>query len=491
MVTSRVPHLDSRAARESVRGLLGEAGYREDRICAQLGAPSLSEALRSDLLVLERRTAGGSRLEAMVRLFIGGLELAREQLVAALGASSVDVLEEADLIEPATFGLRSTVELMPIQSLVVASDRPDRHGKQAPDFVVGPGPVTRLLADMTIRRPVGSTLDLGCGSGVLGLLASAHTRRVVAVDRNPRAMSFTRFNADLNGLDVETAEGDLFEPVKGRRFDLIVCNPPFVISPERTFLYRDGGSHICERIVREAPGHLSSGGCLQMLCHWPQEEGKDWRAGVAPWFEGSSCDVWVLRFHSFLAPVYAAAWLGQEFHGERIPADAFAAWMEHLEALGIESVGAGLVVMRPVRGREPWLELRDAPPARGAAGDSVARTLAARDLRAGLRPGEEVLEVRLRPAPDVEQLVRERATGEGWERVDLELRLTRGLLFSARVDPVAAALVGLLDGTRTVREAVAIFAERHRLPPERFLEDLPRAIGNLLDLGLLGPADEV
>jgi hypothetical protein len=74
--------------------------------------------------------------------------------------------------------------------------------------------------------------------------------------------------------------------------------------------------------------------------------------------------------------------------------------------------------------------------------------------------------------------------------VGLELRLTRGLRFSARVDPVAAALVGLLDGRRTVREAVSLFADRHRVPPELFLEDLPRAVGQLLHLGLLVPADE-
>ncbi len=101
-----------------------------------------------------------------------------------------------------------------------------------------------------------------------------------------------------------------------------------------------------------------------------------------------------------------------------------------------------------------------------------------------------MLDARLRPSPDLEQVTREHPTGEGWEDESVELRLTRGLRFSARVDPVAAALVGLLDGRRTVREAVALFAGRHRLPEEAFLEDLPRAVGRLLHLGLLIPADE-
>jgi SAM-dependent methyltransferase len=487
-----VPSLASRAAVSAVRTLLDESGYREDRICLLLGTSSLAEALCKSPLVLARRARGNSPLEILVRLFLGGFELARHDLVTALGAAPVHALEETRLIEPAAAGVRSTVQLSSMGSLVLASDRGDRHVQGAADFVLGPGPSARLLADLTIRRPVPSILDLCCGSGVLGLLATAHSDRVVAADLSPRCVSFTRFNAGLNGLDtVETAEGDLFGPVRDRRFDLILCNPPFVISPTSTFLYRDGGSQICERIVREAPDHLTETGCLEMLCNWPEEAGSDWRASVGRWFDRSDCDVWVLRHGSLAAPDYAAVWLSQEPGDGQIAAGRFAEWMTHLDSLGIESVGTGLVVMRPARGHRPWREIRDAPPiAAGAAGNSIARTLAARDLAAGLRSQEEMLDVRLCPSPDIEQLARENPTGEGWDRVGLELRLTRGLRFSARVDPVAAALIGLLDGRRTVREAVSVFAERHRLPEEAFLEDLPRALGHLLHLGLLLPADE-
>ncbi len=486
-----VPHLASRAARDAVRGLLGDAEYSENRICRLLGAKSLPEALCRDPLVLERRTRGGSPPEVLVRLFLVGLELPRREVVSALGSAPVEDMEESRLIEPTAAGLRSTVQLSPIGDLLIASDRRDRHAEKPADFVLGASPVSRLLADLTIRRPVDGALDLCCGSGVLGLLAASHSRRVAAVDLSSRAVSFTRFNADLNGLPaLETAEGDLFAPVRGRRFDLIVCNPPFVISPGTTFLYRDGGSQVCERIVREAPAHLTDGGCLEMLCNWPEEEGKDWRSGVSGWFEGSGCDVWVLRLHSLTAPDYAAVWLAQEA-GEPLPPADFGRWMEHLESLGVASVGSGLVVMRPARGRRPWQEIRDSPPITpGAAGDSIARTLASRDLAARVRSGTGMLDARLRPSPDLEQVTREHPTGEGWDDAGLELRLTRGLRFSARVDPVAAALVGLLDGRRTVREAVALFAGRHRVPEEAFLEDLPRAVGRLLHLGLLIPVDE-
>ena len=69
----------------------------------------------------------------------------------------------------------------------------------------------------------------------------SHSQHVVATDVNPRALAFTELNAALSGLDnVECRRGSLFEPVEGEQFDLIVCNAPFVVSPERRWTYRDG-----------------------------------------------------------------------------------------------------------------------------------------------------------------------------------------------------------------------------------------------------------
>lgn len=476
--------------RDALCAFFEGAGYREDRVEALLGSRSRSEAWRSPSWMLERRTAGGSALEGLIRLFLGGFVLSPHDLEAAIGGPAIRTLERVGLVEPASGGLRATVQLAPSGSLWIACDRPERHLDKAADFVVGPSPVSRALADLTIRRPVHRCLDLGCGSGVQALLAAAHCQRVVAEDLNPRAVALTRFNAALNGLDnVEVAEGDLFAPVQGQRFDLIVCNPPYVISPDSTFLYRDGGSQVCARIVREAPAYLSTGGSLQMLCNWPQKAGQDWRAEVSGWLEDAGCDAWVLRLHSLAAEDYAMVWLTQEFGGQEVSAECFANWTGHLEKLGIESVGLGLIVMRPAHGRKPWLEVRDAPPIAGKAGESIARAMAARAMAAG-NSDDELLDAQLRPSPDLEQRGRHRPNGEGWEGVTAELRLCRGLAFSARVDPVATALIGLLDGKRTLREALNLFAGNRHVPSEMFLEHLPAAIRRLLELGLVIPANE-
>jgi release factor glutamine methyltransferase len=72
-------------------------------------------------------------------------------------------------------------------------------------------------------------LDLGTGSGVLAVAAAATAGRVVAVDVNPQAVRCARLNALLNGREerIEVRLGDLYGPVAGERFDLVVSNPPY------------------------------------------------------------------------------------------------------------------------------------------------------------------------------------------------------------------------------------------------------------------------
>jgi len=72
-------------------------------------------------------------------------------------------------------------------------------------------------------------LDMGTGSGICAIFAARRGYRVTAVDVNPEAVRYARINAMLNRLEdrIEVAQGDLFQPVDGQRFDLILFNPPF------------------------------------------------------------------------------------------------------------------------------------------------------------------------------------------------------------------------------------------------------------------------
>ena len=153
---------------------------------------------------------------------------------------------------------------------MLARDPPaEGTGALREDHVVGLNPPALLLARLTVRRRVRTVLDLGCGGGVQALLAARHADRVVGTDLNPRAVAFARFNARLNGVEnAELRAGDLFAPVRGERFDLVVSNPPYVVSPETHLLFRDGGrprDSLCAEIVRRAGDHLEEGGFATIL----------------------------------------------------------------------------------------------------------------------------------------------------------------------------------------------------------------------------------
>src|SRR5690606_8439130 len=143
------------------------------------------------------------------------------------------------------------------------------------------------LAGATVRRPVGSALDLGTGCGVQALHLSTHAASVTATDVNPRALRFAATTAALSGQRWELRSGDLTAPVAGRTFDLVVSNPPFVVGhgPVR-YAYRDSGrasDALSAELTAAAPGLLNDGGVMQFLANWAHVTGEDWGDRVAGW----------------------------------------------------------------------------------------------------------------------------------------------------------------------------------------------------------------
>jgi len=115
-------------------------------------------------------------------------------------------------------------------------------------------------------------LDIGTGSGILGLVAKPRVKRAMLSDINPRALFFARFNAHLNGVvdSVDVRPGHLFDSAGREPFDLIVCNPPVIPTPPESnfFLHSDGGPDgmaISLPLLKGVAGRLSRRGHLAML----------------------------------------------------------------------------------------------------------------------------------------------------------------------------------------------------------------------------------
>jgi HemK-related putative methylase len=111
-------------------------------------------------------------------------------------------------------------------------------------------------------------LDMGTGSGVCAVVAARYARQVVAVDINPAAVRCTRINVLMNRVEdrVEVLEGDLFAPLGGRRFDVILFNPPFLQGEPRDDADRAWRStNVAERFAAQLREHLTPSGHALVL----------------------------------------------------------------------------------------------------------------------------------------------------------------------------------------------------------------------------------
>ena len=105
---------------------------------------------------------------------------------------------------------------------------------------------------------------------------ATHADHVTGTDLSARALHFAAFTAALNDAHVELRHGSLLAPVAGEWFDLVVSNPPFVITPRTAgvphYEYRDAGfvgDGVVAALVRSVGEHLAPGGVAQFPTHSP------------------------------------------------------------------------------------------------------------------------------------------------------------------------------------------------------------------------------
>jgi methylase of polypeptide subunit release factors len=474
--------------RDAVEG----AAFTPDGVAALLGAGPSAALGRGDVVPALRATRGGSPHETHVRLFVCGATEPRAAVAAALAPLTVDAALAAGLVEPVDSGLRAGLDLRPygddLGTWWVFSDLGSdvRPGPLRPDHVLGVGGASVTLAQATVRVPAATALDLGTGCGVQSLHLSRHAGAITATDLSPRALRMAATTAAFNSLDWELLAGDLTTPVAGRRFDLVVSNPPFVVGPgTATYTYRDSGragDAVGAELVRAAPGLLNPGGWLQLLANWLHREDEPWTDRVAGWLP-ERCDAWVVQREVLDPAEYVAMWLRDA--GESDPAQG-AAWLDWFETERVEAVGFGLVTVRasdvddPVRRLEDLRQVVDQPLGR--------EVLAWFDRQDRVRE-TGLLDTRLRAHPALRLTQEAVRDADGWEVTRQLLVTDGGLRWTQEVDPVVVALVGGCDGTSTLRDQLTVLAAAYDTPAEQLLAAAPLVVGPLVERGLLTPVD--
>ncbi len=470
------PNFDPDAA--AVLGAaLRTSGYTTDAIEELLGDDGPAADL-GDVPVFDRRLPA-SGLATVIRLLLLELRVSERAATAALGADAVQALGRLGFTTTDRDTLVPRARIVPTEGVYLSFDGFSRGAEDPPGWVASFTPTAYWLASLTVRRRVGRALDIGTGNGAHALLAARHAGHVVATDVNERALAFTQISSGLNGIaNVETRLGSLFEPVAGETFDLITCNAPYVISPERRWAYRDGGfpgDELSRSVVTEAAAHLAEGGFASVLVSWLAESEDDPDEHVEAWLDGSGCDAWILGLDGADPLDHAAGWNDHLTTDPDGLAAALDDWAGYLAELGAAWVSEGAVILhrRPGAGNivradpveEDELEY---------ASEQVERVFRAFELIAVEGDGV-VQQLALRFADDV-RLVEE-LDREGDVR-SATFRLEEGTWPELDVDPeVADVLLELGDG-RTLDDAVARNGEGE---PER----LRGSVLDLLELGFL------
>lgn len=507
----RAPAL--RVVRRALVAGAGAASTSSDRPSPATGAASTSSAANAP----QDGDVAGYKVAVLTALFMLGEPVSAAALETALPRTGVAGALAIGLVVPTQSAsgeqrYAPAVDLRPHEAedahgsvrWWVASDLGELVTGQAlaPDHVLGIGRAGLTLAALTPRKPVETALDLGVGCGIQTLYLLRHVRQVVATDISTRALEFTAFNVALAGVDsarVQLRQGNLLEPVAGQRFDLIVSNPPFVITPPSVrqaglplMEYRDAGGPILPVLVRGLEDHLNPDGVAVMLGNWEHREGTSWRTSVNQWI-GKSLDAWIIQREVQDPVEYAAMWLRDggltpERSGVAFE-NALAAWQEDFDSRQVSGVGMGYLVFHApsvaATGAvvEPWRVLEEVPTSgQGALGEHVAQVIAAHEALRGLDDAQ-VAALKLRTASG---LSKEEALTPTPVPTAPVIRQAEGF---GRVIAVGMPEVALLsasdEGLLTVAQIAAAVASLTSEDPAAVLADMVAATRTFAHAGMV------
>ncbi|OEU90519.1 transferase [Streptomyces abyssalis] len=515
--SERLPSADpDRTVR--LREALRAADFTADGLLDLLGGPAYAALARSENVPALRATRGTSPLETLVRLFLLQRDVPREQARGALPLD--DALQDGWLVPaedagggegpvPTEPSVRATVDVRPyggpegqdwwivadlgcaVGGAAGAGTTEGTHGR---DVVLGVGGASTTLAGITVRTPVGRALDIGTGSGLQALHAAQHATRVTATDINPRAVTAAGLTLMLSGASgVDLREGALFEPVAGDEpYDLIVSNPPFVISPGARLTYRDGGmagDDLCRTLVERSADRLAHGGYCQLLANWEHAHGEDWRERLRSWVP-PGCDAWIVQREVQDVTQYAELWLrdaGDHRAEEAEYAARYGEWLDEFERRGTSAVGFGWITLRKSGAEEPGITVEEWPhPVQQPLGDEVVQHFERQDF---LRATDDaaLLDCHFRLADGV---VQEQVGAPGAEDPEhVVLRQQHGMRRATKVDTVGAGFAGVCDGSLPAWRILDAIAQLVGEDPVMLRDRTPGAIRLLVEQGFLLPVE--
>lgn len=483
---------------DDLRTALTRCRYDADTLLDTLGADAHAALGRSEPVPVRRAANDTGDLGTLIRLFLLADTCSRAEVARALAPLDVDRAVDAGLLEHDGDGIAAALDVRPLDTgggtrwVISDLDGSIRPREVAADHVIGVGQASLSLLRAIPTEPVGTVLDLGTGCGVQAVHCTHFADRITATDVNHRAVDLAAATAALNGLDVEVVQGSWFEPVKGRSFDLVVANPPFVVgSATVNHSYRDSGLDLdgaSELVVSGVPDLLNPGGTAALLASWVHVEGEDWRTRVSSWLPDHGIDAWFVQRDVADPALYVGTWLRDGGLDAREPAvqELAERWLDHFAAARVEGIGFGFVYLRAID--DPTEVL--AEDLSHGFDDPLGPESSAYFARSQWLREHDVLDARFTVEPSTALQRVSRLSDEGWEQIVSRLHRGNGPAWEHEVDDLAVALVGGMraDGL-VLSELVELLAAAHGEDVTDELRDNAiRLVTGLVRHGLVLPA---
>ncbi len=507
---------------------LRRAGFTVAGLAEALGTGAGAALDRGEPEPAARALGDDGPLATLVRLFLLAETRPARAVAAALEPVGLDEAVDAGLLRREGTAVAAALDLRPHAddhgSWWVLSDlevRPgDTSGDRAREHVLGTGAASLSLARATVRRPVGTLLDLGAGSGVQTLHASGHAAVLTATDVSTRALAVARATFAISGLEVEVLAGPWWEPVGERRFDQVVCNPPFVPGPPGIeHVYRDaglGGDGASALLVSTLPAHLAEDGVGQLLASWlvtradveaaraAGEEHDGWDARPRRWLAAATeaatpggLDAWVVQRDVADPALHVGTWLRDAGVDPASPAGRArsARWLDFFAEQDVVGIGFGFVTLRRtatgVGGTVVCEDMRQAHgdplgPEVGAWLDRVA-WLREHDLldEALVVPPTTALERGYTAASPKED--GEDGEGGAWRRIGATLVRLDGPQWRHDLDDLGEALLAGCRGHLPLRDLCELLALAHGRDAEELTAAALPVVRELFLHGMLVP----
>jgi len=473
-----------------LKDYLREAGFTADGLRNRIQTDVLAGRNLENLPLLLHRTREPDALNLLTRWFVIGEPVLQKLAQQVIPSDILQLLADCGLLHSADGNVSCPVMFAPFENYWVTTDTYSRLSKSVgEDDVLMVNTTTLILLNLAIRTPCRSLLDLGTGCGVVAMVAAQFGEHVTGTDLTPRAGNFARFNAWLNEVpNVEIVTGDLFQPVAERRFERILTNPPYYVTPSSRRIFAENPMELdgfCRNLVKQAPAHLEEGGFLQMLCEWPEIEGQPWEERLAEWFQGTGCDaiVWEGATYDPIPYVQARLPIATASTGKEADCQRFDEWVEYYRSRKVKALHAGFLTMRRRPGQN-WVHFeRVVADVTKPSGQAILERFAVRD-----QPLSE--EELLKSRPQVTEGTQLRQVMEFHDRQwrlspKVHMVQTSGLQLMHDLTPDVAEFVSRMDGKAPLGELVGTVARDAPVPREKVQAECISLVKRLIDRGFV------